>query len=288
MTSRNNLNRIGATAPDDSGSTAATVEQTSAMHYTVPTEMVDLPSKGFFYKEGHPLHGLDSIEIRHMTAKDEDIITNKSFIKKGIVLDRLLESVIVDKTVSPRDLLVCDKSALLVATRIHAYGEAYEVKIPCISCGTTSEYEFDLEEATKVNDFETTASTLDNLQLTEQGTFRIKLPKTKVEIEYRPLDGTDEKKLAETNSMRAKNNLPELGITDQIKMFVVSVNGEEDRAAVSQFVDNMPAADSLYLRTRYNMTVPNFELAQGWSCNSCGYEQVLEVPFTSEFFWPKQ
>ena len=289
MSSRNNLDRIGAAAPEDSSSAAVVAEPTQpTLQYTVPTEIVDLPSKGKFYPEGHTLFGKDTIEIRHMTAKDEDILTNKSLIRKGVVLDRLLESVLVDKTINPKDLLVCDKSALLVATRINAYGENYGAKIPCVSCGTVANYEFDLEEATKVNDFEEVLHSSDTVYLTEWGTFKTTLLKTKAEVEFRPLTGIDEATIASTNATRIKNGLQELGITDQMKMFIVSVAGNQDRSFISDFVDNMPAADSLYLRNKYNFSIPSFELAQIWSCGDCGYEQVLEVPFTSEFFWPKQ
>ena len=107
-------------------------------------------------------------------------------------------------------------------------------------------------------------------------------------VEVKPLTGRDEATLTGTNATRIKNNLPELGITDQIKMFVVSAGSNEDRGFISGFVDNMPAADSLYLRTKYNTVMPSFELVEDWSCGDCRYEQVLEVPFTSEFFWPKQ
>ena len=288
MSNRNNLNRLGGPTPEDSGSAAIAPEQSSTMQYAVPTDIVDLPSKGQFYAEGHPLFGKDSVEIRHMTAKDEDILTNKSLIKKGIVLDRLLESIIVDKNIDTKSLLVCDKSALLVSARISAYGQDYAVKIPCISCGSVLEYDFDLEEAIKVNDFEETLNLIDNATLTQNGTFLITLPKTKAQVEFRPLDGLDESKVSNTNATRIKNNLPELGVTDQIKVFLVSVDGNEDKRFISDFVDNMPAADSLYLRSKYNTVIPNFELAQNWSCRDCGYEQVMEVPFTSDFFWPKR
>ena len=287
MTSRNNMNRTGAPAPGDSVAAVVPEEETRTMGYAVPTEIVDLPSKGKFYQQDHPLHGKDSIEIRHMTAKDEDILTNASLVRKGIVLDRLLESVIMDKSIRPSDLLICDKSALIVATRVNAYGEDYSVKIPCMSCGAVSDYEFDLNEAAKVSDFERATHQQDDVRLTENGTFLMTLLRTKAVVEVRPLDGTDEQTVAKTNNMRAKNNLPPLGITDQMKLFIQSVNSNEDIGLISDFVDNMPASDSLYMRSKYATIMPSFELVQNWSCNACNYEQALEVPFTSDFFWPK-
>ena len=59
-----------------------------------PTEVIDLPSEGKLYPEGHPcLNG--KIEIKYMTAKEEDILTSQNLIKKGVVIDRLLNSLII-------------------------------------------------------------------------------------------------------------------------------------------------------------------------------------------------
>ena len=65
-----------------------------------PTQVVDLPSKGLFYPQDHPWYGKESVEIRFMTAKDEDILVNKSYIQKGIVLDKLISSILLDKRVN--------------------------------------------------------------------------------------------------------------------------------------------------------------------------------------------
>ena len=106
MSTRNNLDRLGAN-PDSSDATGATVsnQQQTQMQFVAPTEIVDLPSKGKFYSEDHPLHNKETIEIRYMTARDEDILVNKSYIQKGIVLDKLLESVVIDKNIQINSLL---------------------------------------------------------------------------------------------------------------------------------------------------------------------------------------
>ncbi|MHA2060664.1 MAG: T4 family baseplate hub assembly chaperone [Candidatus Kariarchaeaceae archaeon] len=289
MSVRNNQDRFGA--PDQGAQdTAPTIAEqpTTGLSFTVPVEVVDLPSKGQFYDADHPLHNAETIEIRHMTAKEEDILTNKSYIKNGTVLDRLLESVIVDKSVKAKDLLTGDKSAILVAARISGYGEEYQAKVPCPNCGTVSEFEFDLLEAQIVNDPDESPFVQDGtVTKTDKGTFLFTLPKTGVTVEVRPLTGTDEAKILNTNKMRQKNKLPELALSDQIKTFIVSVNGEDDNMTISKFVENMPAIDSRFLRSTYKTVVPSVDLAQNWECEACSYSQVLEVPFTSEFFWPK-
>ena len=113
--------------------------------WVTPTEFISLPTQGAFYPEGHPLCNVESIEIKYMTAKEEDILTSESLIKKGIALDRLLQSVMVDKSIPLNDLLVADKNALLIGTRITGYGPAYETNVTCPSCSSVTEYEFNLE-----------------------------------------------------------------------------------------------------------------------------------------------
>ena len=284
MSIRDNENRFGGPlAPDESPPTQDLVQEKQSMSFVVATEIVDLPSKGQFYPQGSPLHGVESLEIRHMTAKDEDILVNKSYITKGVVLDRLLQSVLIDKTVSVDDLLVGDKNALLVAARITGYGPEYNTKVLCPACGSISENAFDLDEVSS-----TQANTdLYKASQTANGTFLLTLPNSGVEIQIRPFTGRDEKNIINSNKMRKKNKLPELGLTDQMKKYIVSVNGSENKKDISDFVDVMPALDSRYLRGAYKEIIPNVDLAQHFECPECGHEQEMEVPFNTDFFWPK-
>ena len=109
---RNNLERLGldSKSPQDDN-----IAGTSQLNFVVPTEIVDLPSRGLFYPEQHPLHGKDTIEIRYMTAKDEDTLTNQSLLKKGLALEKVLQDIIIDKRVTPDSLLIGDKNAIIIA-----------------------------------------------------------------------------------------------------------------------------------------------------------------------------
>jgi predicted RNA-binding Zn-ribbon protein involved in translation (DUF1610 family) len=286
MSTRNNEDRFGSFESDAAPAASTTQTQTNPLEFATPTDMVELPSKGKFYPEGHVLHNAESVELRYMTAKDEDILVNRSLIKKGVVLDRLLQSVLVNKKINIEDLLIGDKNAMLVSARITGYGSDYATRVPCPSCGTVSDHVFDLEEALEASNASQGDTTF--AEQTERGTFLITLPKTGVSVEVRPLTGKDEKAILKTNTMRQKNKMPELGLTDQMKMYIVSVNGEEDGAVISNLVDNMPAIDSRHLRTSYSEAIPSVDLAQHFECPECSYEQEMEVPFTSEFFWPKR
>ena len=254
------------------------------MAFATPTEFVELPSGGKYYGEGHPLHGCDSVEIRFMTAKEEDILTSKTLIKKGMVLDRLLSSVIVDKRIRPEDLLVGDKNALVVATRKTGYGSDYSTSMSCPSCGSHEEQNFDLDDTNMYGGIGEGESSITS---TPGGTFIVKTPRTKVDVEIRLLSGQDEKMIAQAEEKRKRNKLPESLATTSLNAFIVSVNGVNDSFYIQSFIENAPAADGRYLREAHKLITPNVDLTFNFSCSTCDHEQVLEVPFTSDFFWPK-
>ena len=171
----------------DEAPPAPAATQTQEFSWSNPTEFVDLPSGGRFYPEGHPLHGQDTLEIRFMTAKEEDILTSQSLIRKGIVLDRLVDSVIVDKRITSNDLLVGDKNAVLIAARVTGYGEEYNVKITCPSCGSESEEEYNISDIKMFKESNASA-----VVWNEDGTFDIQLPMTKASVTCRLMTGADE------------------------------------------------------------------------------------------------
>ena len=284
MSIRNNEDRFGSPlAPDETPPPPEMVQEKQHMSYVVPTELIELPSGGQFYSKNSTLHGVESVEIRHMTAKDEDILVNKSFISNGVVLDKLLESVIIDKSINVDDLLVGDKNALLVAARISGYGSDYETKVLCPACGSISENSFDLNLIESADSKEEKYE----VQRTENGTFLFELPSSRVDVEIRPFTGRDEKSILKANKVRKKNKLPELGLSDQMKRYIVSVNGSEQIKDISEFVNSMPALDARYLRSVYKSVTPNVDLVQHFECPECSHEQEMEVPFSTDFFWPK-
>ena len=145
---RNNGDRLGAPHTQVSNAPIGEAPPNPAMAFSTPTTFVDLPSKGSLYPEGHPLYGCEQIEIRFMTAKEEDILTSEALLKKGIAIDRMIQSVILDKRIKVEELAVGDKNAIIIAARVTGYGNEYEVGVSCPSCGSRTEYAFDLEKAT--------------------------------------------------------------------------------------------------------------------------------------------
>jgi len=282
MSRRNNLDRMGVPAPSsdaplqDNGSTGG-----DTLNFVVPTEFVELPSRGLYYPEGHPLHKKEEIEIRFMTAKEEDILTSRSLLQKGVAIDKVLQNIVVDKKVNINDLFIGDKNAVIIAARASAYGPDYKTNITCPQCGTKDDFQFDLENKT-ISHGNTTGE--HEIKNTSNGTFMVKLPKTGAHVEIRLLNGHDEKKLVGRGKDISKNDFK---LTEQFKRFIVTVEGVDDRSLIERFINNMPAYDSRYLRGAYAEVMPNVDLTQSYECSFCGYQQDMEVPFTSEFFWPK-
>ena len=293
MSIRNNDDRVGARDMGETTPPIPTTTQTTEqaaenaappMTFTTPTELVDLPSKGKFYAKGHPLHNQETIEIRYMTAKDEDILTSKSLLKKGVAIDRFLQNIVVNKSIQIDDLMLGDKNALVIASRVTGYGSEYETSVTCPNCGTSNNHQFDLDavEMTTIDD-----ELPEFVEATADNTFLITVPRMNVPVECRLLTGKDEKALAQLEKNRKRLKLAETPMTDQFKRFIVSVNGVKEAPYIASFVDNMPAIDSRYLRKTYQQVVPNVDMKQEFACRECDFEQQMEVPFTSDFFWPK-
>jgi len=281
---RNNQRRRPGTKEPESKETTETENTTSALSFVTPTELVDLPSKGRFYPEDHPLHNQETVEIRYMTAGDEDILTSQSLLKKGVALERFLESVVVDKRIKPSKLLVGDRNAMLVAARITGYGADYETRVVCGNCNTRVDYTFDLQEM-KVYDGTDTGEV--DVIFTADNTFKTKLPLTGLEVEMRLLTGEDENLIAQKTTINKKRKVLEGTLTSQLNRCMVSVNGDDARETITQLISMLPARDSRHLRNVHRAVMPTVDLTQEFVCPECSHEQNMGVPFTADFFWPK-
>lgn len=287
---RNNMDRLGMSPPkaaegDDSAATAL-MQQLS---FVVPTEHVELPSKGLFYPEGHPLCGKDSIEIKYMTAKDEDTLTSKGLLKKGIAIERLLQDLIVDKRINLNTLLIGDKNAIVVAARKTAYGPDYETKITCPSCGKMQSYAFDLNECGIYHGATREELEEKQIEFSDAGTFSFNLPILDCRAEIRLLSGKEEQYLIQKAKEAEQNkNAKDTSLSDQLKMIVCSINNVSDPKVLEQAIPMLPAKDSRHIREMYQLISPNVDLSHDFTCSSCSYETRLEVPFTADFFWPKR
>lgn len=237
--------------------------------FKFPTEVVELPSKGLLYPETSPLAS-GKVEMKYMTAKEEDILTNQSYITKGIVLDKLLESLIVDKTINVKDFITGDKNALFVAARILGYGKdysfTYEGKDITIDLTEIDNKPFDESSITKgVNEFSFT------------------LPHSKTTVTYKILNGHDEKTIEkEIEGLRKINKDASPELSTRLKYIITSVENDRDTKTIRNFVDNyLLAKDSRSLREHIKNTQPDVDLT--FTTDS---GQEVAIPVGISFFWP--
>jgi hypothetical protein len=253
-------------------------QMANPMDFVTPTQIIQLPSKGR-YPEGHPLHGRDSIEIKYMTAKDEDILTNRSLLKKGLAIDRLIQNVIKDKTINARSLYIGDRNAIIINARASAYGADYKTSVQCPACGETSKFQFDLADHEEYNGDNYPQAIQDN----NDGTFTLTLPASGIIARIRPLTGQDEvEMLSEGKAKDATTNL----ITKQMKRFVVDFNGYSDKTTINYVANNMVAGDARYIRDSFKLISPDIKMEQTFVCKNCEHEEAMVVPFGTDFFWP--
>lgn len=243
--------------------------------FIVATELVDLPTKGLFYDEGHPLHNQETIEIKHLTTKEEDILTNQSFLKNGTAIDRMLQSILIDKRVKVKDLFVGDKNALIVASRIYGYGPDYDTKFSCPSCGTAQQTTFDLHEMQHV-DFQENQQEYEVVCDYETKSLFLNIPRTNTKLELRLI------KEDKANVKNKNNN----NISHYYKKIIKSVNGNSDPRYILSYINSMTALDSRFLRNVYYKIVPGVDFSVDFECSNCGYQSQVEVPLNAEFFWP--
>ena len=275
---RNNQGRLDN--KPESGADAPTQDVNSLLNFVNPTEFVELPTKGRFYPKNHPLHNAESIEVKYMTAKETDILTSKTLLKQGVAIDRMLQSIIVDKRIKIQDLYMGDKNAILIAARVSGFGADYTANVGCKNCGAQQQHSFDLEDVSL-------KAGKEEVEFTDEGTFFIDLPVTKVQAECKLMNGLDESQLMKRVEKKKKLKLGETLYTDHLKTIIVSLNGVTERGAVENFVDSMPAKDSNFLRKEYDLIKPDIDLSYEIECESCGVASDVNIPFSTNFFWPE-
>jgi hypothetical protein len=248
-----------------------------------PSERIDLPSKGYFYSDSDPL-SLGYVDMKMMTAKEEDILTSQNLIKKGVVLDKLLESLIITPNVNVDNLLLCDKNALFVAARRLAYGDNYgPVQIRCQKCYEES------KQVVNLGDLNEKPYNFDKVQK-GSNQFEFQLPYSKKTVVFKLLNSKDETDI--DGELKATAKFVKSGgsteITTRLKKMIVAIDGKADRATVNKFVDNeLLSKDSMALRSYVREITPELDMTFNFNCPNCSNGERMDVPMTVQFFWPE-
>ncbi len=239
-----------------------------------PSEMIDLPSNGKLYSKDSPLRE-GKIEIKYMTAKEEDILTSQNLIKKGIVIDRLLDSLIVTEGVSASDLVLGDKNAVMVAARILAYGPEYTCSVTLPTTMEQREHTFNLADCP----FKKIDEDID------ENLFEIELPISKQKIKFSILTGKEERLIDRDLKASKKTGvsvLPEL--TTRLRYVIKEVDGDNSQSVINQAAINMLSRDSMFLREEIQRVSPDIKLVQEIDIE--GESVKVDIPMTVGFFWP--
>ena len=260
----------------------ADFKQTNTKKSNFPTEIVPLPSKGLLYPEGHPLSE-GTIEMKYMTAREEDILTSQNLIKQGVVLDKLFESLIVTP-VNYNDIYSGDKNAIMIAARILGYGKDYVVDVDDPSSpGTKQKVTIDL---TQIEHKEVDYSLFEN----RQNEFEFTLPQSKRVITFRLTTHGIEKQIeTEVKSLVKQTNKTGVDktLTTRLKHMILTVDGEGGRANINNFVDNeLFALDSRALRQYIKEISPDIDMTFTFISDTTGEALELAIPMDVSFFWP--
>ena len=238
-----------------------------------PTEVVDLPSKGLLYPKESPLSS-GKVEVKYMTAREEDILTSVNLIKKGLVVDKLLQSLIVDESVKIDDLLLGDKNAILIAARILAYGKEYGVEVE--------------GQSVKV-DLTTLKDNMLDESLVSPGVneFEFELPATKRKLTFKLLTSADETIILKEAQGYAKvgDNISR-DLSTRLKHQILSVDGDSKKANINSFVDNeFLSIDSIAFRSYIKDITPDVDMTSTYT-DEDGEKKEFTVPMTVQFLWP--
>jgi len=240
-----------------------------------PSEIIDLPSEGKLYPKEHPLSS-GKLELKYMTAREEDILTSQNLIKKGVVIDKLLDSLIITKGVKCNDLLLGDKNAVMVASRILAYGPEYPCEVTNPTTGEPVSHTFNLADCpfkklpkgVTENSFETT------------------LPISKKKVIFKLLTGIEEESiLKDIKASKKVGSQVSPELTTRLRYSMVSVDGEETTSVINNFAQNILARDSMALRKEMRDVTPDIILEQEVEIG--GDTVKVDIPMTVGFFWPE-
>jgi len=244
--------------------------------FKVPTEVVELPSRGVFYPNNK-----SSVTIKYLTAEEDDILYSPDLIKSGKVLDVLLEKAVMDKDLRPEDMLSGDRNFLLVEMRKTGLGSDYVPgEITCPSCGQahTPTINLDLLKSKELE-----------VMPDASGEYEVLLPIIKKNIKFRLLTGKDEKRLskaAEVKSGGAGGIRVSKLVTEKYVMQIMEVDGNRDKLYIKKFIGIMPMKDSAFFREYLRRIEPGLDLSYDFDCPNCGHVDSRDIPITPKLYYP--
>jgi len=252
-------------------------------NWEVPVELVPVPSEGKVYPKETGLFGVQGLEIKAMTAREEDILASRALIKKGTVVSELVKACLINKNVDVGNLLVGDRDSLMVSIRITGYGTSYASTVTCPSCGMNhKDHEFNLADL-EIKRLE--------LNPISEGVneFEFTLPVSKKTVVFKFLTINDDMQLDQERERKQAlfgSDYIAGTVTETLAAHIVSIDGIRDRSKINMFIGKMPALDSSQLRSYIKVHRPGLDMSTLFHCSNCNSRNRLELPMGISFFWP--
>ncbi len=278
MEENNNENKKKVVIGGDQKQTQNIPKEFVNDEFLTPTEEIELPSKGVFYKNNK-----STVKIKYLTAEEEDVLFSPELIKSGRVLDALLKIAVVDKDINTDDMIVGDRNAVLIYLRRTGFGDIYKPgKTVCPSCNEEYIPEIDLSEL-KMKWIEEMPD--------EEGYYDFLMPTMKKNIKFRMLNGRDENRISKAISSSGYGTKKgsyriSKSMTERYKMQIVEVEGNRDKLYISKFVSAMPMKDAAAFREYVKLISPGVDFNYTFECNLCGHTYEDEVVMNHRLFYP--
>jgi hypothetical protein len=274
----------GPSGPTPAGPHAGGIQTVNVMRddfgFETPVDLVPLPSQGLIYPPESGFHGKETVEVRSMTAKEEDILTSRALIKKGTVITELIKSCLVDKSLDVNILTSGDRNAIMTALRVTGYGAEYNVDVSCPDCNANQKQEFSLASLPIKRLVINPVAPGSNL-------FSFDLPVSKKTVHFKFLTGKDENEMTLIQERQKKQGArTDSLVTSRLMHSLISVDGITDKNKIGTFVRNMPARDSLALRKHMDKEEPGIEMKAWMTCVECDEHTEVNLPLGASFFWP--
>jgi hypothetical protein len=248
-------------------------QSSTELNYEIPFDVIPLPSKGLLYPGQQP-----TVKVSYLVASDENVLTSPNLIKSGKVIDVLIERKVRDLPISYGDLLIGDRNAIMIWLRATGYGEMYNVKLMDPVTAEEFETEINLNEL-KIKEL--------TVEPDENSEFSFFLPKSQKNIKFRLLTVKDEENINKKNEARNKKVKSPISnlLTYRLESQITEVEGVRDMNKISQFIQNMPAFDSLKFREYSDSIEPGIDLEVEVEGPS-GEPFQTYITIGPTFFWP--
>jgi hypothetical protein len=248
--------------------------------YAPPVTSVKLPSRGLVYPPESPLYHVESVDIKAVSANEENILASATLIKSGRVLTTLMKACITNRMLDPEEMLIGDRNAILTAIRVSAYGPGYNARVICPECGEDAEHTFDVS---RLN-----LKTLDVMPVNGPGSneFEFKLPTSGRLVRFKLMDAATSTRLERDVAEVKKKTGSEQGVTMLLTAVVTQLQGVNDPKQLPKALRDLPARDARALRVYMDEIAPGVDMEQEYECSSCGSKTEVAIPIGTGFFWP--